>query len=293
MTGRNKGRTIVCAGRVYCDMIFTGLDEYPKLGEETYAQGLAVEPGGGAFITAANLHHLGEHAMLLASLPGGPFGAAIYPKLNGSRIDMTLAPYNPANPPQLTAAITYNNDRAFLTKRNDRAVSKELLDTFGSTPAQHLHIGELSTVLEQPELLAIAKAKGMSISLDCAWDAKSFTHPNVNEVLQQIDVFLPNELEAKTLGILENVGAHTPLSVVKQGEFGATAIHNGAAVSVTSTQVDALDATGAGDAFNAGFLSAWLDGASLETCLRRGNECGAAAVQRIGGAPRHKKLCVS
>ena len=47
--------------------------------------------------------------------------------------------------------------------------------------------------------------------------------------------------------------------------------------------VDAIDTTGAGDAFNAGFLSSWLQGAELKTCLDAGNARGALTVRRRGG----------
>ncbi len=66
MSLKETDGAIVCAGRVYCDLIFTGLTELPRLGEETYAKDLAVEPGGGGFITAANLSALGHKTMLLA-----------------------------------------------------------------------------------------------------------------------------------------------------------------------------------------------------------------------------------
>jgi sugar/nucleoside kinase (ribokinase family) len=44
-----------------------------------------------------------------------------------------------------------------------------------------------------------------------------------------------------------------------------------------------VDTTGAGDAFNSGFIHSWLDGVNIQGCLLRGNECGAKAVSGIGG----------
>ncbi|WP_208978367.1 PfkB family carbohydrate kinase [Pseudovibrio denitrificans] len=64
------------------------------LGEETYAKDLAVEPGGGGFITAANLSALGHKTTLLASMPGGPFGSAILEKMQRSGVDLSLSPYD-------------------------------------------------------------------------------------------------------------------------------------------------------------------------------------------------------
>ena len=44
-----------------------------------------------------------------------------------------------------------------------------------------------------------------------------------------------------------------------------------------------LDTTGAGDSFDAGFLRAWLDGASTEDALRYGAVCGALSTLGLGG----------
>ncbi|HEY4422306.1 MAG TPA: PfkB family carbohydrate kinase, partial [Pseudonocardia sp.] len=49
--------------------------------------------------------------------------------------------------------------------------------------------------------------------------------------------------------------------------------------------VDAVDPTGAGDAFDAGLLVAWLGGADPGECLRAGCVAGAAAVRHNGARP--------
>ena len=43
---------VICAGRVYADLLFGGLTGFPEPGTEVYADSLALEPGGGAVITA-------------------------------------------------------------------------------------------------------------------------------------------------------------------------------------------------------------------------------------------------
>lgn len=81
--------------------------------------------------------------------------------------------------------------------------------------------------------------------------------------------------------------------VVKLGPDGPLAISNGKIVRVKSIRVRAVDATGAGDAFNGGFLHGYLAGWSLEECLRAGNICGALATTDAGGSsaiPTRKNL---
>ncbi|KZL06575.1 sugar kinase [Pseudovibrio sp. Ad26] len=285
MISKQTDGAIVCAGRVYCDLIFTGLTELPRLGEETYAEELAVEPGGGGFITAANLSALGHKTTLLASMPGGPFGSAILDKMQRSGVDLSLSPFNTTNGAQVTAVIGCQEDRAFLTKRNGTAVPRDMLDAFSTSKARHLHIGELATLQELPELLEIAKAAGMTVSLDCSWDQNCLLNGNVQNLIAQVDLFLPNEMEAEHLGYLKEPANCPTLTVVKKGKAGATAITKDGEITVAADPVPVVDTTGAGDAFNAGFLSSWLRGADIKTCLHDGNKCGAAAVMRIGGAP--------
>ncbi|GHB47454.1 ribokinase [Pseudovibrio japonicus] len=285
MSLKETDGAIVCAGRVYCDLIFTGLTELPRLGEETYAKDLAVEPGGGGFITAANLSALGHKTMLLASMPGGPFGSAILTKMQRSGVDLSLSPFDHSNGAQVTAVIGCRDDRAFLTKRNGTAVPRDMLQTFSTSNARHLHIGELATLQELPELLEIAKAAGMTISLDCSWDENCLLDDRVQNLIAQVDLFLPNEMEAEHLGYLTDPANCPTLTIVKKGKAGATALTANGELTVAAEPVKVVDTTGAGDAFNAGFLSSWLRGADIQTCLQNGNKCGAAAVTRIGGAP--------
>jgi sugar/nucleoside kinase (ribokinase family) len=64
-------------------------------------------------------------------------------------------------------------------------------------------------------------------------------------------------------------------------------------VRAKSIRVRAVDATGAGDAYNGGFLHGYLAGWPLEDCLRAGNICGALATTGAGGScalPTRKSL---
>jgi sugar/nucleoside kinase (ribokinase family) len=71
--------------------------------------------------------------------------------------------------------------------------------------------------------------------------------------------------------------------VAKLGVSGSMVLEHGRLVRVPSFRVDAIDTTGAGDSFNAGFLHAWLRKASLVDALRWGAACGALATLGYGG----------
>jgi sugar/nucleoside kinase (ribokinase family) len=74
--------------------------------------------------------------------------------------------------------------------------------------------------------------------------------------------------------------------VVKLGSRGAVAVDaERRPVRSAGMKVQAVDTTGAGDAFNGGFLYAWMQGAALQECLRAGNICGALSTRVAGGSP--------
>ncbi len=288
-----KPAKILCIGRLYCDLVFSGVPKMPVTGEEVYADSLCIHAGGGAYITAAYLAATGQKTSLCAIYPSGPFGKAIENEIQNAGIDLTFCQAAaPDADPQVTVAIALMNDRAFLTKRSGPSIPDTLSAALDDPDLTHLHIAELATLAEHPELPAMARKRGLTVSLDCSWDEDVISRADTKDLLHGIDLFLPNEKELRALFNIDGtLGDHrmeftnyVPLVVVKKGSDGAslytpTLTHDAAAIGG-----DVVDTTGAGDAFNAGFLARWLNGASLESCLVMGNTIGAQATKRIGGA---------
>ncbi|WP_289042589.1 PfkB family carbohydrate kinase [uncultured Aliiroseovarius sp.] len=270
---------ILSAGRIYADLILAGLDADPAPGREVYAKQFVLVPGGGAFITGAYAAALGSRTGLYGLLPAPPFDTCIREGIAAAGLVAHVAPAPAGSDPQLTVAITGTHDRSFITRRPGRALPD------GPLPAaSHLHVGELATALEQPDLIAQARQAGMSVSLDCGWDAAALADPRVPRIVAEVDLFLPNAEEAAQLAMHGHRLSPRHALVVKRAAEGATAQVDNQDYSVTAPQVSVVDATGAGDAFNAGFVTAWLSGANTQDCLAAGVACGAKAVTRIGGA---------
>jgi sugar/nucleoside kinase (ribokinase family) len=158
--------------------------------------------------------------------------------------------------------------------------------------ARHLHLSSyfLQTALRPgvPRLLARARSLDLTTSADTGHDPAECWA--VDELLPGLDLFLPNEVEATAIsGTATAVDALTWLAArihavaVKCGADGAMAARGAARVRLPAFPVTVADTTGAGDAFDAGFLSGMLSGADLATCVRRGNACGALTAAHIGG----------
>ena len=118
------------------------------------------------------------------------------------------------------------------------------------------------------------------------------------ELLSAFDVVSPNEKELaalsgrevrsiKSAGVAakELAGAGVKRIVVKMGAQGALLLVGGEAVHVPPFEIDAVDSTGAGDAFTAGLAVALSEGAGDDEAVRFANAAGATAVTVLGAIP--------
>lgn len=188
-------------------------------------------------------------------------------------------------------AAVVGTERAFLTRRAGAALPATLDEAFDWDQARHLHIAEYATLHEIPDLVSRAKAKGLSVSLDPSWDETLIYRPDLLAACRGIDLFLPNLEEAIAITgsadpekALRLLGDAFPRVALKAGAEGGWVVSDGRVLHAPALDVPVVDTTGAGDAFNAGFIHAWLDGAADVTCLAAGIRAGGLAVQTAGGA---------
>lgn len=287
---RNK---VVCLGRLYCDIIFMGLHEMPALGRERFAPDVTITAGGGAYITAAYLAAIGRPAALLSRLGTDPLSRSLTQDLETSGIDLSFIEQSNDAGPQPTVALVKDGERAFVSRRAGSSRPSTLEQALSARDVAHLHIAEFATLKDNPDVIDMARHLGLTISLDPSWDDELIRRDtNFFEICSGVDIFLPNLEEGKALTgessdetILRNLRKHFPLVVLKRGERGAMASAGSIHVAAAALPVDVVDTTGAGDAFNAGFLHSWLQTSDLERSVAAGIEAGALSIQSAGGAP--------
>lgn len=288
--------SVLVTGPAYCDLVFAGLAELPEPGTEVFAPRFLLTAGGSA-ITAVALARLGRTVGLAADLGDDAFGTIIHDLLEREGVDTTWLRIRAGHPTPVTAVLSTPADRAFVTHLPAASSPLDLADALAGSAASHLHIAGFPVALSTPDAVEIAHRSGATASFDPGWDEMALADRKVRRVAEAVDVLLPNRLEATrlidrdpsleaitALQILADARAGL-ITVVKDGPRGATGSDGHGPLHVDSPVVHAVDPTGAGDVFDAGFLDAWLDGASLEACLRRGTACGAHAVTGLGGAP--------
>jgi sugar/nucleoside kinase (ribokinase family) len=160
--------------------------------------------------------------------------------------------------------------------------------------ASHMHLSAFFLHRKlMPEIAGLferMKARGLTTSLDTNDDPEDEWGEPLLRALPAVDVLLCNEREVRKIARCEDAmeGARklsqtVPLVVMKCGAAGACAISRGEDFFAPGSRVDTVDAIGAGDSFNAGFLHRWVRGADLEACLNFGNMTGALSTTRCGG----------
>ena len=284
---------ILVYGPIFCDLIFTDLSGMPTLGTELFAGNFTVTVGGSA-IVAAGLHRLGVRVGLIADLGNDPLSQVAHTVLDGLGLDRTLIRRHPYPLPQVTVALSFPHDRAFITRFARPATPLDLSAILRAHPARHLHVCSFLAALETPDACQIAHAASMTVSLDPGWDEAALRDPRLAAMVADLDLFMPNELELCHFTGATNVtdaatqalaAMNTGAIIVKQGATGATAytLSGQPPIHVPALPVTPVDTTGAGDAFDAGFLNSYLHGASLAEAMSFGAVCGALSTAASGG----------
>jgi sugar/nucleoside kinase (ribokinase family) len=285
---------VAVVGEIYIDHIFTGFSAWPQPGEEAFARQYYREIGGGAANTACALGRLGRAVNLI-----GVIGASDATWFEQRLLEFGVASdgiYTVAGNTGVTASVSMVDDRSFFTYAGE---NEKLVDMLRSdimlaslARARHVHFAlPLDRELAKDLLPALRKA-GCTTSLDVGFQRDWLTSPANLDTCRAIDYFLPNEREALLLsgGDSADYLAFTqknglPAAVIKLGSHGAAMQVNGKTYKVAAPMVDVVDTTGAGDAFDAGFIDALLDRAVPEDCLRRACICGGLST-RVAGALR-------
>jgi sugar/nucleoside kinase (ribokinase family) len=288
----NPKGEVLCVGRLYVDVVMTGLRSLPALGREQYAREVTIVPGGGAFITAAHLRALGAPARLAAALGDDPVSASVEAHIRAAGLDLALIERF-AGGPQITVALAVDQDRAFTTRRIGPSAPASLRGHLGAGGVRHVHVGELATLVDHPWLPEAARRVGATLSIDIAWDDEIFRDSQALDLATSADLVFPNADEAAALtgiaaarkrDLLAAFTSRGAAVALKCGSEGALFSDGDTALEAAALPGPVLDATGAGDAFDAGFLESWIAGRPPAICLARAIACGAHATRRIGGA---------
>jgi sugar/nucleoside kinase (ribokinase family) len=293
---------VVVVGTVCCDIIFHGLPSFPALGEEIWTQGVELTAGG-AMNSPVALSRLGLNVGLTTPIGNDLWGEIILSKIKEEGISTDLIQLIDEKFPQVSVALNYNGDRAFVSygeKNNADRYQEHLRQVIQNHDTKLYHFyassGEGHTAM-----ISEAKKRGSKISLDTGWDPEWLKSCKIMDQIALADVFMPNLPEAQLITgkqdayeALEELSKMTSTVVIKMGEKGAICSSQGKVYDCRPPiSIKAVDATGAGDCFVAGFIYGLLKNMDMMQCLQIANYCGGASVATVGGyhgAPQEKEI---
>ncbi|MGB5750868.1 MAG: adenosine kinase [Desulfobacterales bacterium] len=323
---KNDRRLIVGIGSALVDILIHEDDEFlEKTGavkggmtlventwiERTLAMGsgtATIVAGGSACNTIVGVGKLGGQARFVGKCGTDQWGRQYENDLGGQNVDPALL-RSDSPTGRVLSIITPDAQRTMFTYLGASAETRPEEITAGSfADAAVVHIE--GYLLFNPDLiqaaLIAAKKAGALISLDLA----SFTVVEQSLVLLKklvadyVDILIANEDEARAFCgqsdenlALSALSEKANIAVLKVGPRGSRISHAGETIHIQSIgDGTALDTTGAGDLWAAGFLFGLVNGHPLEKCGRLGSACGYEVCQVIGanipneGWNRIKKL---
>lgn len=292
----NKQFDVIVVGELNVDLILNTIDSFPEMGKEKIARQMTLTLGSSSAIFASNLSALGAKVAFVGKIGDDAFGIMVKESLARKNVNTDFIIVSSKLNTGATIVLNYSEDRAMVTypgAMEDLTITDIEEEVIKS--AKHLHF---SSYFLQPgiqsglvSLFKTAKKNGLTTSLDIQWDPAEKWNFNYQEVLPLVDVFLPNEQEALLLtkeNILENaiskLTSFANLVVVKLGSKGSTAATRKKSVFKQSFyNKNVVDAIGAGDSFNAGFIYKFINGSNIDECQRFANLTGAVNTTAAGG----------
>lgn len=294
---------VLVVGELNVDIILDKIDGFPEVGKEKLSENLNVTLGSSSAIFASNLSTLGANVAMLGKTGKDNFAQLIkkYLAKRGVNTDLVLSSKKLST--GATIVLNYEMDRAMVTypgameHLSADEVSNEIL-----SQAKHLHV---SSVFLQPALkkgliplFQRAKNLGLTTSLDPQWDPAEKWDLNLKELLPFVDIFLPNRKELAFLTDCETIEqginklkGFGNILAIKDGENGAVLYHQGKITKKAAFLNQKVeDCIGAGDSFDAGFISCFIKGKSPEICLEFANLTGAVNTTKPGGTTAFESL---
>lgn len=287
---------VVAVGELNPDLILDGVTGLPRLGQEILADRATFTLGSSTALCAANLAALGLRVGIVGKVGGDLFGDFVLQSLRERGIDVSRVIRDPRERTGVTVSLAYPQDRAMVTSPGAMACFRaEEVDLAYLCEARHLHVSSffLQHALQPgcATLLRAAKEQGLTTSLDPGWDPAEKWDGGIEGLYPWLDILFVNQVEASALGRktewqkgAAELAGRIPTVVVKRGREGASAIQRGTSFEDKGFSVEPVDPTGAGDAFNAGFLFGRLSGWPMSQCLAWGNACGALTAGHPGGS---------
>lgn len=282
-------------GDVNIDIVIPGVEKFPSPGEEDLVDCMDTFVGGGAALFTLGLGKLGLNPVFQGSIGADCYGKLIKDEFLKNNVDDSLLTISRNNKTGISLSFTNEKDRSFLTYQGTNAeIDLEAIDFNKLAQARHIHVTQYAGRKNHEQYLSLLKkikeTGDITVSFDVGWDSSGEWFKGIYELFPYIDVLFMNETEAihysgkaEAKEAIEDFSKYCRIVAAKLGKKGSIAVSEGEFYEAEPFTVTAVDTTGAGDSFNAGFIYGFLKGKPVRECLLTGNACGARSVTAYGG----------
>ena len=288
---------ITCIGILVADLLGRPINRLPEKGKLVLIPQMEMHVGGGANNTGVVLKKLGEEVVMIGKIGRDGLGEFIISSLRKEGIDTSGIALTGEYPTASTMVLVDDQgERSFIhcvganqSLRNADIKDEYLLDS----DVVHITGTFLMPGFDGPETTALlkrVKEAGIPTSIDTYWDDSGQWLSIIEPYLPLIDIFISNRDESTHISGRQNLVDNAKFFLdygikvvaIKMGEEGSFIMTNEEKILVPPFQVKAVDGTGAGDAYAAGFLVGSLKKWDLYDIGRFANACGAMCVQAMG-----------
>jgi len=292
-----ESHSVLCAGIIVLDHGCSPIEHFPAEGELIATGGMALTLGGCAANVGVDLTKMGVHSKILGKIGDDEFGQLILQKLKltGADISKIIKQANAPTSQTLVINVT-GQDRRFihLIGANEGFANSDFQknDIEGCKVVYlggYLLMDKLSPV-HVAEIFRTAQMNGAKTVLDVVTPGAGDHISKLKPILPFVDVFLPNDAEAKLISGIEkpieqakyfkSLGVKT--SIITLGNQGTILLTDQGCYKADIFKINYHDGSGSGDAFTAGYISGILENKSEIECLEIGSALGASCVRSQG-----------
>jgi len=301
---------VVCLGILVADVVACPVDQYPQRGELILSEQMFPSIGGCAANTGVGLQKLGVSTAVMGKVGRDGFGGFVRETLQGHGLDVRgVATAERTTTSATMVIVASDGERSFIHYKGANAeFGIDDVDWDIIREAKLLHVAGhflMASFDGEPcaQVLRRAREMGVKTAMDTAWDATGRWMETLRPCLPYLDYFVPSYSEARRCVDSYGTGRDTPEEVARvflEEGVGVVALKMGEAGSYIRTgdqewrvpafPVTSIDATGAGDAFAAGFLAGISSGYDLPTTGKLANAVGASCVTAMGTVDGIKSL---
>jgi sugar/nucleoside kinase (ribokinase family) len=296
---------IACLGVLVADLLARPVDGMPPRGRLGLVDQMELHVGGNAANTGMDLAKLGVSSVVLGKVGADGLGDFMVQSIAKAGADIRgIVRDSSVGTSGSMVLVASDGERTFIHYYGGNAEFRAEdvnWDVIGEAKILHVTGALLMPAFDgapMAETMKRAREMGLVTGLDTCWDATGKWMRTLGPCLPQADYFLPSISEAQAVSgctdprdaakALRDAGVNTV--GLKLGEEGCLILSDAGELRVPAFRCNAVDGTGTGDAWNAGFMTGVLNGWDLERTARFANAVGAQCVQAIGASAGVKSM---